>query len=115
MSFLRFLSPARAYADLRLFLSRRHPHQIVFAALAIALTAFFVSLIAHDSKYEAEYKPDIIYVQQWRADRSEAEILAQQKIDQAAKDKRQAEVDREEAKRRASFKQVDDALKRYGI
>lgn len=28
----------------------------------------------------------LIYVENWRADRSDAEIVAQQKIDQAAKD-----------------------------
>lgn len=111
----RFMSPTRAYRDLRLFLSRRQPHQVVFATLAIALTAFFLFEIAHDAHYERAYKPDIIYFKQWRADRSEAEILAQQKIDQAATDKRQAEIDRALAARRASFKKVDDAMKRYGL
>lgn len=115
MSLLRFFSPVRAYADLRLFFSRRRPHEMVFAALAIAIPILIVSMIAHDAHYEPEYHPNIIYVQQWPLNRSEAEILAQQKLDQAAKDKRQAEVDREEARRRAQFKQVDDALKRYGI
>ena len=111
----RFMSPTKAYRDLRAFLSRRQPHQMVFATLAVALTAFFVFEIAHDAHYEAVYRPNIIYVQQWRADRTEAQILAQQKIDQAAKDKRQAEIDRALALRRSQFKKVDDALKKYGI
>ena len=71
--------------------------------------------VAHDAHYQREYKPDIIYVQQWRLDRSEADILAQQKIDSAAKAKRQAEVDRLNEQKRASFKRIDDAMKRWGL
>ena len=115
MSFLRFFSPMRAYADLRLFLSRRQPHQVVFLAAAIAITAFFVSLISRDADYTPPYEPHIIYVQQWRLDRTDAEIHAQQKIDEVALDKRRAEVRGLEEKRRQQFKQVDDALKKYGI
>lgn len=111
----RFMSPTRAYRDLRAFLSRRQPHQLLFATLAVALTVFLIFEVAHDSHYQREYRPDIIYFKQWRADRSEAELLAQQKIDQAATDKRQAEVDRINAERRASFKKVDDAMKRMDL
>ena len=111
----RFMSPTRAYHDRRAFLSRRQPHQMVFATLAVALTVFLIFEIAHDAHYERAYKPDIIYFKQWRADRSEAELLAQRKIDQAATDKRQAEVDRINAARRASFKKIDDAMKRMGL
>ena len=111
----RFMSPTRAYHDLRAFLSRRQPHQMVFATLAVALTVFLVFEIAHDAHYQREYKPNIIYFQQWRADRSEADILAQQKVDNAAKAKRQAEVDRIEAEKRASFKRLDDAMKKYNL
>ena len=115
MSILRFFSPTRAYADLRVFLSRRHPHQYVFLTLAVALTGLFVFEIAHDSKFEREYRPNIIYVQQWRLDRSEAEILAQQKIDKAAKDKQDAELKRAQDEQQAAYKRLNDALKKYGI
>ncbi|MGI4733479.1 MAG: hypothetical protein ACRYFW_17300 [Janthinobacterium lividum] len=115
MAFLTFLSPRRAVLDLSDFLSRRRPHQFVFATAAVAFTGLALFEIAHDAHYVSAYHRNIIYVQQWRADRSEAAILAQQKVDQAADDKRQAEIDRALAKRQAEFKRVDDSLKKYGI
>ena len=115
MAVLRFFSPRRAFLDLRDFLSRRRPHQLVFATLAVAVTGLFVFEIAHDSHYVVEYHPNIIYVQQWRADRSEAEILAQQKIDQVARDKRDAEIKRAEDAQQAAYKRIDDSLKKYGF
>ena len=115
MSFLRFLSPRRAYLDLRDFLSRRRPHQFVFATAAVAFTGLAIFEIAHDSHYVAEYHSNIIYVKQWRADRSEAEILAQQKIDNVARDRREAEIQRALDKQQAAYKRIDDGLKKYGF
>ena len=115
MAFLQFLSPRRAALDLRDFLSRRRPHQFVFATAAVAMTGLFLFEIAHDSHYVAAYKPNIVYVQQWRADRSEAEILAQQKIDKAADDKRDAEIKAAQDKQQAAYKRLDDSLKKYGF
>lgn len=115
MAFLQFLSPRRAILDLRDFLSRRRPHQLVFATAAVAFTGLAVFEIAHDSHYVAEYHPNIIYVKQWRLDRSEAELLAQQKIDQAAKDKRDAEIQRRQDADQAAYKRLDDGLKKYGL
>ncbi|WP_375382675.1 hypothetical protein [uncultured Sphingomonas sp.] len=115
MAFLQFLSPRRAYLDLRDFLSRRRPHQFVFASAAVALTGLALFEIAHDSHYVAEYHRNIIYVQQWPADRSEAQILAQQKIDKVADDKREAEIKAAQDKQQAAFKRIDDGLKKYGI
>src|SRR3546814_4766162 len=82
------MSPLRAYRDLRLFLGQRHPHQLLFGFLAIAVTGLIVAGFFHDSHIPTPYKRNIIYVEQWRADRSEAEILAQQKIDMKIKAKR---------------------------
>lgn len=115
MSFLRFLSPRRAYLDLRDFLSRRRPHQLVFATAAVAFTGLAVFEIAHDAHYVSEYHPNIIYVQQWRADRSEADILAQQKIDKIADDERDAKIQAALDKQQAAYKRIDDGLKKYGL
>lgn len=115
MQFLARMSPLRALRDLLLFLHQRQPHELGFLLLAILITGFFIFAFAKDSHVEKVYKPDIIYVQQWRLDRSEAEILAQQKIDQAKKDQEQAALEKEQAKTRAEFQRLDDKMKRWGL
>ena len=115
MQFFARMSPLRALRDLRLFLHQRQPHELGFFALAILITSFFVFAFIKDSTIEKVYRPDIIYVQQWRLDRTEAEILAQQKVDQAKKDKEQAELEKEQAKTRAEFQRLDNKLKRWCI
>lgn len=115
MQFFARMSPLRALRDLRLFLHQRQPHELGFLVLAILITGFFIFAFAKDSHIEKVYKPDIVYVQQWRLDRSEAEILAQQKVDQAKKDKEQAALEKEQAKTRAEFQRLDDKMKRWGL
>ena len=115
MQFFARMSPLRALRDLRLFLHQRQPHELGFFALAVLITAFFIFAFIKDSTVEKVYKPDIIYVQQWSLDRTTAEIRAQQKIDQAKKDKEQAALEKEQAKTRAEFQRLDDKLKRWGI
>ena len=115
MQFFARMSPLRALRDLRLFLHQRQPHELLFLVLALLITGFFIFAFIKDSHVEKVYKPDIIYVQQWRLDRTEAEIRAQQKIDQAQKEKDEAAQEKEQAKTRAEFKRLDDKLKRWGI
>jgi hypothetical protein len=115
MAFFARFAPGRAYRDLRMFLAQRKPYELYFLIAALAVTSGAIALFARND-IPVEYKPpEVIYVQQWRADRSEAEILAQQKIDQAKKEKEDAELKRLQDKRRADFKKVDDAMKRWGI
>ena len=107
--------PAGAWADLRFYLGRRQPHQWGFAGLAVAIVIVTIWAFWHDSQFEKPYHRDIVYVQQWRADRSDAQIVAQQKIDgprEAAL--KAAEEQRLEANRQA-LKRIDDKLKRWGI
>lgn len=116
MSFFARFAPLRAINDLRAYLARRRPYEVAFLFVAIAMTSLIVTLIANDSKsIKIPYKRDIIYVEQWRADRSIAEIHAQQKIDGAKKAKEKAELDRLQKKRQAEFKAIDDKLREYGF
>lgn len=116
MSFLRSFSPTGAWRDLRGFFGARQPHQIAFFAAAL----FGTVLIAVGMIYESRIPPppyhrDIIYFQQWRADRTDAQIIAQQKLDGIEQTRREREQKRLEAERRAQFKKVDDGLKAYGL
>jgi len=115
LSFLRFLSPTRAYRDLRRYLQTRQRHQLWIMLACLVITWGVVFALIQDSRYEKEYHENIVYFQQWPANRTDAEIIAQQKIDgpkeQAAKD---AEAKRQ-ADEQAAYKRLDDKLKRWGI
>lgn len=115
MRYLARFSPFRAIRDLRLFLSQRQRHELIILAVSIMLTSGLIAGFAHDAHEEIPYKRNIIYVQQWRADRSEAEILAQQKIDKVAKDKQLAAEEKERKERQAEFKRLDDKMKAWGL
>ena len=115
MRFLSRFSPTRAYKDLRLFFEDRGPIELGFLVLAMAITLTVLWAVVHDSRTEQVYRPDIIYVEQYTLNRTDAEIAAQQKVDQVARDKRMAEIRQKQAERQASFKRLDDKLKRYGF
>ncbi len=115
MSYFGRFSPVTAYRDLRMFFATRGRYEFGFLALAIALTGFLVFLFVRDSHVEAPYKRDIQYVQDWRLDRTDAQIRAQQLIDEAARQKMLADREAEKAKSRAEFKRLDDSLKKMGI
>lgn len=112
---LQRFQPSGALADLRYFFGRRQPHQWVFAALAIGLTVLAITAFVHDSRFVPPYHRDIVYVQQWRLDRTDAEIIAQQKIDGIEQTRRIAEETRQREANRQKFKNVDDALRKWGI
>jgi hypothetical protein len=115
MSYFARFSPIRAYRDLRLFLSYRSKHELWFGIAAIVVTGVILSGFVVDSRMPKPYKREIVYFDNWPANRTDAQILAKQKIDQAAREKRKAENDKILAARRAQFKKVDDALESWGL
>ena len=104
-----------AWADLRYFVGRREPHQVYIFMASIALTALTIGAFAIDSRFEPEYHPSIVYVQQWPLTRTDAEIIAQQKVDYIAKARRLEQEKREADARAASFRKVQDALDKYDL
>lgn len=84
MAFPRPSTPLAAWRDLRAFLATRERSQYLFAVLAIAMPMIIVTGFVIDSNIRPS--PQIIYVESWPADRSEAQILADQKKDQAKRD-----------------------------
>jgi hypothetical protein len=61
------------------------------------------------------YKRDIQYVENWRLDRTDEEIVAAQKADLVTRKKREAEEKARQEKNRQALKRLDDALSRWGI
>ncbi|HEX8389030.1 MAG TPA: hypothetical protein VF636_08445 [Sphingomonas sp.] len=115
MDYLSRFSPVRAIRDLRRFLGTRQPYELGFLVLSMVVTLTLIWAFMRDSYAEPVYRPDIIYVEQYRLDRTDAEIMAQQKVDQAAKEKRLAERAKRQAERQAAFKRLDDRLESYGF
>lgn len=110
MSVLRFFSVPRAYRDVkRLFLSRRKPYEIWFLLLAMAITVAIIAGFVHDSRFTPPYHEEITYVQSWPLNRSEAEILADQKIYAAKKAKEDAAIEKAEKERQAEFQRLQNA------
>ncbi len=106
MALPRPASPRRALADLRSVLARRGRSQWIAGGLAIGLPALIVAgFVADANTNTTPPRRQLIYAESWRADRSDAEIVAQQKIDQAAKERRAAE-------RRQEYRRLE---KRLGI
>jgi hypothetical protein len=115
MNFFSRMSPLRAYRDLRLFLATRERYEFGFFALALAITGFLVYAFFRDSAVPEDYRRNIIYVQQWPATRTDAEIKAQQAIDAPIEAKARADQEAARKARQAEFKKVDDQLTRWGL
>ena len=113
--FSRF-SPVAALRDLGVFFAARKKHELWFLACAAALTAGIILAFIKDSmSLERPYKREIIYVQQWPANRTDAEILADRARDAPRVKAEREKLRRAQEARRAEFKKVDDALTRWGL
>lgn len=115
MTFLKRFSPIVAYRDLRFFLATRKRHELVFMALALALTLLILWAFVKDSHFEKPYERNIIYVEQWPITRTDAQIRAQQTIDQAKRNIEKAELEKRKKARQAEFKKLDDKLESWGF
>jgi len=74
---------------------QRSREQVIGAALAILATTIIVIEFLVDSKMGTAPTPQIVYAESWSANRTEAQIIADQKKDQAARHAAQAEKQRQ--------------------
>ena len=96
MSFFpRPVSPRAAWADLRSFIRHREREHWIGAALAVLVTMIIIIEFLVDAKINTAPPASVIYVEQWRADRSDAEIQADQKVHQAKREALQKERQRQ--------------------
>ena len=115
MRLLRLFSPVHAIKDFVAYVRGREKHEYWFLLLSIGITMVIGWGFVHDSHFERAYKREIIYVESWPANRSDAEIIAQQQIDLAKERAATAEFERERAKRQAEWKRIDSQLRSWGI
>ena len=107
--------PSAAFADLRAFLASREKHQWVFALLSVLITGYFITVFLIQSKTKEYKPPEIIWVTDYAPNRTDAEIKAQQRLDQAKRLAEQAELKKlQEAQRRESAK-LQKKLSELGI
>lgn len=116
MSMFTRFSPFRAFRDLRAFLASRKPYEVGFMALSIAVTWTIIFVFARDTNVEPEYvEPDVIFVQSYAANRTDAEIRAQQAIDLPKEQARKAEIEAAKEKRRQEFQRIENKLEAWGL
>jgi hypothetical protein len=108
MFFRRPPSPRALWADLKAFWSNRPRHQWAAALLAVLIPIGIVTVFFFDSRTNLAPRETIIYMNSWPSNRSDAEIAAKQKADQAALEARRRE-------RQRQFQRIDNTLNRIGI
>ena len=82
--FPRPSSPAAAFRDLAAFMRQRSREQVIAAALAVLVTMIIIILFLVDPKINTQPGEQIVYAESWPANRTDAQIAADQKKDQAA-------------------------------
>ena len=89
------VGPRAAISDLFAFMRQRSREQVIGAALAVLVTMIIVIEFVVDSKINTAPPPQIVYAEQWSAQRTDAEIIANQKTHQAAREAAQKEKQRQ--------------------
>jgi len=101
--FPRPVGPRAALADFRAFLRHREREHWIGAALAVLVTIIIIIEFLVDSRINTAPPPRIVYVEDWRATRTDAEIVTDQK-------KHQAERKAAEEERRRQFQKLEKQL-----
>ena len=84
--FPRPVGPSAAFRDLAAFMRQRSREQVIGAALAVLATMIILIEFFVDSKINTAPPPQVTYVELYSSNRTDAEIIEQQKKDQAAKE-----------------------------
>jgi hypothetical protein len=101
--FPRPVGPRAAFSDLRAFMRQRSREQLIGATLAVLVTMIILIEFMVDSKINTAPPPQVIYAESWPANRTDAEIIAEQKKDQAKRDAAAKEKQRQ-------FKELEKQL-----
>ena len=107
--------PSAAIADLVAFFKTRRKHQWAFAAASLFIPLYFVTLFILEAEPKQYKNPDIVFVQNYKADRTDAEIKAQQAIDSRKAKEEAAALKKAEEERRKPFVELDKKLDSWGL
>ena len=103
--FPRPAGPRAALRDLSAFMRQRSREQLIGGILAFLVTIIIIILFAVDSKINTAPAAQIVYVESWSANRTDAEIVADQR-------KHQAERRKAEEEKRRQYQKLE---KQFGI
>ena len=104
MSFFpRPVGPRAALSDLAAFMRQRSREQVIGGALALLVTAIIVIEFLVDSKIGTAPPPQVVEVELYAPGRTDADIIADQKKDQAKKEA-------EDKERRRQFQELEKRL-----
>lgn len=95
--------PRTALRDLKSFLAQRSREQVIGASLAILTTLIIVIIFFVDAKINTAPPPTVVQVELFDSNRTDAEIIADQKEAQAKRDALKEE-------RKRQFKELQDQL-----
>jgi hypothetical protein len=84
-----------AFRDLAAFMRQRSREQVIGASLALLVTAIIVIEFVVDAQIGTAPPPQVTYVELYPSDRTDAQIIADQKKDQAVKEAAQKERQRQ--------------------
>jgi hypothetical protein len=101
-------SPRAALRDLVTFIRQREREHVIGASLAVLVTMIIVIVFLVDPKVNTAPPEQVTYVDIYPANRTDADIIADQKKDAAAR----ADFKR---KKQESFKKIDKDLDRLGF
>jgi hypothetical protein len=101
--------PSVLIRDMRVFMQGDRRYKLLFAALSVAITSLIVTGLIIESWWGIEPEGvQIVYAADFPSSRTDAQIIAQQKIDQAILEKAKAE-------RRRQFQKLDDNMTKLGF
>ena len=83
------VGPRAALKDLAAFLRQRSREQVIGASLAVLVTIIIVIIFFVDSKINTAPPPQIVYVENYGPDRTDADIIRDQQ--KASEERRKAE------------------------
>ena len=96
-------SPGAALRDLAAFMRQRSREQVIGAALAVLVTTIIVILFMVDPKINTAPPPQVVEVELYPANRTDAQIAADEKKDMAAREAANKE-------RQRQFQQLEKQL-----
>jgi hypothetical protein len=99
------VGPRAALRDLTNFMRQRSREQVIGASLAVLVTIIIVIIFLVDSKINTAPPQQVVWVEDFRADRTDADIIRDQK--KASEERHKAEA--------AKRKQFQELEKKFGI
>ena len=84
--FPRPSSPSAAFRDLAAFMRQRSREQVIGASLALLVTTIIVIEFVVDAKIGTAPPEQVVYADLYSSNRTDAEIVADQKKDEAKKE-----------------------------